>query len=308
MPDYKTAMEILADWVISRKLIMDEKTKKITDKIRGNGKQTFREILKRHFLTSVIGGDSTTEIIKDKSQRLKNLMVRDVGTMKFIANSSGRIIKYEQVNQKQTGSKAIKTKTLRTWKPKEIWHTMNNPIADEIHGIPESESMQDLIKSLEQIQKTQAVTLHRYMKPTFFYEADTDDETELQNIANKIDKAIRNFNNVVLPKGTLSEIKQAKVAQFSILDPIPWMNFLSKKFVRITRIPDIIQGESRESATQAGELNYLGFKEYIIQKQRDFSEDIKLQLGLNIKFTEPIRITIEYIKNQETPKTKNKIK
>ncbi len=297
--DYRTAMLTLIDWVIgSKDLIMGDKTKEIVRKIRGNGKQNFRMILKNHYLTTIIGGDSLTEIVKDKARRLKNLIIRDPGTIRILANKKGRIVLYEQLSQKQSGTgtaseEASDMEVLQTWKPEEIWHTMNNPIADEIHGIPESESMQDLIKSLEQIQKVYAITLHRYMKPTIFYEVDTDDDTEIAEIAKKIDSAVKNFNNVVTPKGTLDEIKTAKVAQFSILDPIPWMNFLSRKFNKVARVPEIVQGESRESAIIAGEINFIGFREYIMQKQTDFSENIKDQLNLDIKFPEPREREIE---------------
>lgn len=310
VPDYRTSMITLTDWVIgTKKFIMDKRTEEIVRKIKGNGKQNFRMILKNHFMTTIIGGDSTTEIIKDKSGRLKNLMIRDPGTIKIIANRKGRIILYKQMSGKQQGNTVAQLEVLHTWQPEQIWHTMNNPIADEIHGIPESESMQDLIKSLEQIQKTYAVVLERYMKPTYFFEADTDDETELAAIAKKLDKAMREIKNVVLPKGTLDEIKSAKVAQFSILDPIPWMNFLSRKFNKVARVPEIVQGESRESAVTAGEINFIGFREYIIQKQVDYSENIKDQLSLDITFPEPREMETEQMKkggsNEKANKGKN---
>ncbi len=308
VPDYRTAMLTFIDWVIGKKLIMDRRTEEIVKKIRGNGKQSFRMILKNHFLTSVIGGDSTTEIIKDKAGRLKNLMIRDPGTIKIIANRKGRIILYKQMSGKQQGKEEAELKTLHTWQPEEIWHTMNNPIADEIHGIPESESMQDLIKSLEQVQKTYAVVLERYMKPTYFFEADTDDDTEMAAIAVKIDKAMKNFTNIVLPKGTLDEIKTAKTAQFSILDPVPWMNFLSRKFNKVARVPEIIQGESRESAVAGAEINFIGFKEYIMQRQTDLSENVKNQLNLNVGFEEPRELEIEQMQKGGSSNEKKKEK
>lgn len=307
VPDYRTAMLTFVDWVIgSKELIMDARTKEIVRKIRGNGKQSFRMILKNHYLTSVIGGDSVTEIIKDKARRLKNLMIRDPGTMKIIANRKGRITEYKQMSGKQQGEGVKELETLQTWQPEEIWHTMNNPIADEIHGIPESESMQDLIKSLEQIQKTYAVVLERYMKPTYFFEADTDDDDELATIATKLDKSMKEFTNVVLPKGTLDEIKTAKIAQFSILDPVPWMNFLSRKFNKVARVPEIIQGESRESAVAGAEINFIGFKEYIMQRQTDFSENIKNQLGLDVTFPEPRELEIEQMQKGGSSHEKKK--
>lgn len=296
IPEFKTSTLTNVAWIIGRKIGMDEKTEKITKKFKGQGKDTFRQLLFNHKLTSKICGDAYMEKVRDKAGRLINIIPKDPGTIRIVANPKGRIIKYEQVFIKSKSPKDIKV--IADWDVDDIFHTSNNRIADEIHGIPDSESMQVLIKSRKQIEQTYAVTLHRYMKPTFFYETNTDDPTEIERIKTIIDNTIKNFENAVLPKGTLEAIKETKVAQFSILDPIPWMTFLSKNFTRNSRVPDIVQGESRESAISSGELNYISFKEKIIQEQLEYAEDIEKQLGLIVSFTEPREISIEAQQNK----------
>ena len=112
-----------------------------------------------------------------------------------------------------------------------------------------------------------SVILQRYGKPTYFYEANTDDDTELNLITDKINKAMKNFENVVLPKGTLDEIKKSSTPQYSSLDPIPWMNFLRSYFTESSGVPDLVRGKSDEISLAAGKLNFVAYKEKIIFEQ-----------------------------------------
>lgn len=303
IPEAKTAFDTATDWIIGPKLILNAKTKTMTDRIRGNGKSNFRRILWNLKLTSKFCGDAYAEIVRDKAKRIINLIPRNPGHIQIHYNNSGQIIRYDQVAM--TGAQAsanpgVSNGTIATWKPEEMFHVINNAVADEIHGVPVTESMIALIKSRHQIQQAFAVTLFRYMKPTYFFETTTDDETEMAEITTIIDKAMKDFTNVVLPKGTLDEIKQVRTAQFAILDPIPWMTFLKKYFTQVIRVPDVVLGESRESAISSGELNYIGFKEFTKFEQETYHEDIGNQLKLDVGFPEAPKIAMEVTSEEGT--------
>ena len=305
IPEYSSSIDTFSSWVIGRKLIMSPGTKKILSKIRGIGIDTIRKILLNQKRTAKLCGDSFAEIIQDKAKRLLNLKPLNPGYIKITGNNLGIITHYDQLNNKRevVGD---------GWNPDEIFHIANRRIANEIHGIPEVEMLQKIIKWRHQVMNTYSVIMHRYMKPTYFYETETDDDAEIAQITAKIDKAVTKFENVVLPKGTLAEIKQVKTAQMSSLDPMPWLNYLKRYFVLTTGVPDIVQGESRESAISSGELNYISYKERVKQEQQDYSDDIKAQLGLDITFEEPREITIEQnpgdVEGSKTNKKINKEK
>lgn len=299
IPELKAEIDTFCRWVIGRKLTMDSATEETGNRIKGNGKDSLRKILMNQKRVSKICGDSFAEKVKDKAKRLINLKPLDPKTIRIEANSKGIIKRYVQIIDKNKPANQNKKdpNIIAEWKPNEIFHLANNKIADEIHGIPETESLLKIIKWRHQVMNAYSVILQRYMKPTYFYETDTDDETEILGIKTKIDNAVTNFENVVLPKGTLAEVKNVRTAQQATLDPMPWMNFLKKYFVLTSGTPDIVLGESRESAVSSGELNFISYKERVIQEQFDYSEEIKAQLGLTIKFEEPREIAIESANN-----------
>jgi len=292
-----STIDVHCRWVIGKKLKMSKQTEKIVSRIRGNGIDTFRKILMNMKRTSKICGDSYAEIIRDKAGRLINLKILDPGTIRIDASNLGIIDSYNQVAQKQGANDSVnkteKNKILNSWKPSEIFHVANNRIADEIHGIPETEKLQKIIKMRHQSMSDVSVIYHRYGKPTFFYEVDTDDEGEVGRVQVKIDNAIKNFENVITPKGTLTDIKRTSTPQYSSIDPLPWLIYLRSYFTESSGVPDLIRGKSDEVSLAAGKLNVLGYKEKVIFEQLDFSEEIQAQLSLKIGFEEPPQIDIE---------------
>ena len=305
IPEYKSSIDTYCLWIIGKKLITDKKTKKIISKIKGNGKDHMKKILLNLKRTSKICGDAFAEKIKNKAGRLINLKPLNPGTIMIVGNEKAMINKYIQITKKNNEEK--KVQILNEWKPEQIFHVTNERIADEIHGIPSSEVLLNTIKWRKQAMESQSVVIERYGKPTFIYEVGTDDTTEMANIGSKINKAQTEFKNIIVPEGTLKNVLNVKVSQLQTLDPIPWMNFLKRDFILESGTPDIVQGESRESSTSSGELNYISYKEKIIYEQQDYTEDINIQLNLNIKFPEPPKITIESTSgNGLNPNTKNK--
>lgn len=306
--ELRSTIDVWSKWIVGKKLIVDDRTNKIISRIKGNNKDTFRQILINIKRTSKVGGDCYAEIIRDKAKRLINLKILDPGSIRVHSDNLGIIKKYEQVTEKANQSNLISTKAkvLSTWEPDEIFHIMNDRIGDEIHGIPEAEKLQKLIKIRHQGMDDYTVVLHRYGKPTFFYEATTDDETELEAIKDKIDNAVKNFENVIVPKDTLTNIERTSTPQYSMIDPIPWFKFLRSYFTESSNVPDLIRGKSDEVSLAAGKLNYLGYKEKIEMEQIEYSEQIELQLGLKIKFEAPKEIDIESNPFMKTDSNKKK--
>ena len=89
---------------------------------------------------------------------------------------------------------------------------------------------------------------------------------------------------------------------------MPWIILLRDYFILSSGVPDIILGHSRETSLAAGKLNYLAFKEKIIQEQIDFAEDIKMQLGIEIEFEQPREIDIEITRTEGDQDLKTKAK
>lgn len=57
VPELRSTIDLESKWIIGRELKCDEKTKKIIERISGNGKHTFRQILMNVVRVSKIAGD-----------------------------------------------------------------------------------------------------------------------------------------------------------------------------------------------------------------------------------------------------------
>lgn len=311
IPENQATIDVWCRWIVGKKIkFLDNKSEDIAKKIRGNGKDTFRKILINAKRTSKICGDSFTEIARDKAGRLINLIPRNPGTITIIGNQKSRILKYVQfldntnVGNAQAAvaaemiSSLMEAPITSSWDPNQIFAISNNRIADEIHGIPESEKLEKIGQWKKQASEDQSIIIRRYGKPTYFYEADTEDDTELDALTTKINKTITKFENMVVPKGTLQQIQNVRTPQFGTIDVIPWLSHLRSYYTEASGVPDLIRGKSDEVSLAAGKLNVLGFKEKVIMEQLEYAEEIEDQLGIRLEFEAPPEIDIEIARLQ----------
>lgn len=297
IPELRSTIDTESRWIIGKKIKMDKRAKDLDKKLR----RPLRTILLNMKRTAKINGDSFAWIPRDKAGRLLNIKILDPGSIEIQADKFGVIKKYVQMSEKGSDSKIDggENTVLEEWSPDEIFHVINDSIADEIHGIPEAEKLQDIIKMRHQSMSDNTVILHRYGKPTMFFEADTDTDAELDKVASTIDAAVKNFENVVVPKGTLSKIDRVTTPQFGTLDPMPWLNFLRSYFTEASGVPDLVRGKSDEVSLAAGKLNVLTYKQRIIFQQLEYEEDIAKQLKIGVEFEEPVEIDIEISRTEE---------
>lgn len=138
-----------------------------------------------------------------------------------------------------------------------------------------------------------ATVFHRYVYPILEIYAATDDPVELESLRVLYDKSVKQMESRIIPKGAIEKVERVAIPQFSTLDPLPWQKFLRSYWAETSNVPDLVRGKSDEVSLAAGKLNLLSFKEKIIMEQIEYSEEIKSQLGLDIKFEEPPEIDIE---------------
>ena len=302
IPEARSTLDTWCDWIIGKKITMDSKTKKIVDRINGNNKDTFRVILKNVLRTSTICGDGFADINKDKANRLINLKPLNPGTIRIEADKMSMINKYTQIVDRANPSKDPDT-----WNPDEMFHIMNNRIADEIHGIPELEKTYNIMKWKHQSMGDIATVFHRYVYPILEIYANTDDTTELAHIQDQFDKSVKNMESRIIPKGAVEKVERVSIPQYSTLDPLPWQKFLRSYWTETSNVPDIVRGKSDEVSLAAGKLNVFAYKEKVIMKQIEYEEQIKQQLGLKIKFERPPDLDVE-IDNSTKANIDNKAK
>ncbi len=252
--------------------------------IKGEGlkmrKETFTSIIYNLDRVGQISGDCFAEKIENSQGRLINLKPLSPGSIKIIVNEVGIIVRYEQTSNTDKPS--------QKFKPEQIFHISFNKIADEVHGISEIIKVEDVIKMQKEAKLDQKTLLHRFVKPIIFFGVDTDDTTKISNFKKDVDKAVELGENVVIPNDVMDKMDRLSIPQSATLDPLPWINSLNKEQVLACGVPLIVLGTGSQEDTEASsKIIYVAFESYIKFRQLFWEEQIKNQLGIEIKLNPP---------------------
>ena len=287
IPQIQSVINKKAIWSVGKGFEAKPGVTKTLDKIRGCGKDTFNSIIFNQIVSYTACGDSFAEIIKNKRGEIKNLKPINPGSMSIISNENGIIDKYIQtVNYGQTKKRTI------TFSPDDIFHLPWMRLGDEPHGRSTIEKIEWIIEAMNEAQKDMRIVFHRYVKPLMLVKADTDDATEIAALKVKLDKAVENMENMIVPKDTV-EMERMSIPQYSTLDPLPWMEFLEKQFLIAEGVPEVILGFGRETTEASSKILYLAFQQNIEHNQLFLEEQMKAQLGIDVEFNFPENISPE---------------
>lgn len=289
IPELRTVINKLASWTYGRGIKANPKNREKLKKIKGWGKDSSRTVLKNQWRTALICGDSFAHIVQDKQKRMTNLKPLNPGTITIIIDSSGIITRYEQW---------INSKLANTFNPDEIFHLSYERIADEGHGIPFAECLEYLIKSRNEALEDLRILYHRNIKPINWIEVDTEDETELALIQSKVDTAYKKTENIVIPKGVISDIKQQATAHYSTLDSLPYIKFLIRLFITSCGVPEVVMGWGEETTEASANVIYLAFQQEIEDMQLYNEEMIEMQLGIEIELEFPASLEQKVKENE----------
>lgn len=280
IPELHAVVDKKAIWTVGKGYTADEKTSKILDRIRGNGKDTFNDILFNAVRTMTICGDFFAEIVKNKRGELRNLKPLNPGSIKIIANAQGIITRYEQWTiMGKYGS----------FSPENILHLANNRIADSIHGSSTIEKVEQVILARNEAMSDMKTVFHRYVKPLIISQVDTDDASEIASYKAKLDSAVANGENMVIPKDTAT-MERVSIPENSTLDPLPWIKTLNHYFIVAEGVPEIILGVGEGSTEATSKILYLAFQQMIEWNQKYLEEQLKAQIGIEINLEFPASI------------------
>ena len=286
IPEVKTAIDMRAIWTIGKGFRADSRVTVILDHLTGWGTDTFNSILKNMIVTRRIGGDAFAEIIRDpETDNLINLKPLDPGSMTIVTNEKGIIIRYEQ---EAKGSKTVK------FKPEEIFHLTNKRVADEIHGVSDIEAIENIIAASNESFADVKELQHRYVRPRFVVNLDTDDQSKINSFITKFDSTVNKGENIFVPKGTV-EPDVLSVPSNATLNPMPWRAHLRDYFFQVVGIPQNILGISGECIESTAKIAYLAFQQSVADEQLDIEEQIWNQLFLRIELEFPASLQNELI-------------
>ncbi len=292
IPEFKTAVDTKATWVIGAGFETDDATKMLLMNIKGNGKDSFNSIIKNQYKVKTISRDSFAEIILDGSKTLRNLKPLDPGSMRIVQSKAGRIVRYEQMTKHQ--------KVQHTFQPEEIFHLSHERCADEIQGTRIISALKWLILARNEAMSDWKRVLHRNISPLIIWHLDTDDTTEIAAFKNKTDKATALGENMYIPKGTV-EPEIVSTAQNATLNPLAWINQLNDYFFQAVMVPQIIIGNAKEFTDASGKIVYLAYEQSVKAEQLYIEEQVLGQLNLEIELTFPASLQNDATSDTPTP-------
>ena len=296
IPELRSVINKFGSWTFGRGIKADKKNKIKLDKIKGIGRESPRSVLKNQWRVAMICGDSFAHRVKDTAGRLTNLKPLNPGKVAIVANAQGIIIGYEQ--------NLGEGKTMR-YDVDEIYHLSYERIADEIHGIPFPEALEDLIKSRNEAIQDLKTLYHRTVKPILFYEVETDDQTKLNKIEATINKSFKNTESVILPAGVIKEIKRASQPQFAgnDINSLSYIKFLVRMFVTSCGMPEVVMGWGEQTTEASANIIYLAYQQEIEDMQLYNQEAVEIQLNItiNLEFPASIETMLQQDKAKDGP-------
>jgi hypothetical protein len=286
VPELQAVIDKVAEWACGRGIkAKDASKQKQLDKIRGFGKDTAQSIARNLIRTGKTAGDCFAEILKNNRGELVNLKPLNPGTIRIVADNKGIILRYEQISQKYSGAGGLPPKILATWAPDEIFHLPWNRIADEIHGISTIEKLETAILMIQEAESVMKKIIRRNAKPIVVIEADTDDAAKMAELKTKYASLIENDEAMIVSR---EAVKLLDFTSKLAIDPLPWMNYLIKKFIVAEGVPEVVLGSINAGDTEgASKILMLGFEQVVKTIQLFFEEQWAAQIGWEIDLPEP---------------------
>jgi hypothetical protein len=295
IPELAAVVNKKAIWTLGKGFEADKLVKDNLLSFTGCGKDTFNDIMFNMVVAYTVGGDAFAEIVRDKEGKIINLKPINPGSLSILSGEKGTITGYEQNVTYGAVSKKI------AFKPEDIFHLPWNRVGDECHGRSTIEKVEGIIDSINEARADMRIVFHRYVKPLIVTEVDEDDEAKVQAFKAKLDAAVKNGENMVVPKGTAT-MERMSIPQYSTLDPLPWLRKLEEYFIMAEGVPMIVLGHGGSTTEATAKIVYLAFQQNIEHSQRFLEAQIKAQLGLDVEFNFPADIAPDQEQgNVQTP-------
>jgi len=282
IPELKQAVDSLAMWTAGKGYTADNRTKAILEHISGWGEDSFDSIMQNLLVTKKINGDAFAEriVADDADKTLINLKPLNPSRIRTVVDPKGIIVRYEEWNP--AGNQPI-----RNFKPDEIFHIVNNRIANEIHGVSVVESCQWVIDARNEAMSDWRRILHRSSIRVMY--VDIDDTSKLTVIKTQYADAIKNGEVLILPvkKGDAELVDYSAPPLEAFLG---WIRYLENFFYQAVGVPKVILGGSQEFTEASSKVGYLTFEQVYATEQRLLEQDLWNQLAIKITFERPVSL------------------
>lgn len=268
---FGASISTFGTWIVGQGWKADPRTTAILENMDGWGEDTFGAIMWNLIVTKKVQGDAFAEIIRaDDDGRVLNL--KPTGTIRIVTNKKGRVIRYEEIEEKQVKS---------TFQPNEILHLCNNRIANQIHGT----SMTKRVKWAIEARKEAMTDWKRisHISTIRILYVDENDKAKLTQLNRDYKTAIEKGHVLIIP-GKPAE----KSFQDLNLPPVEaylaWLRYLENIFYLDLGIPKPILGGTAENTEASAKISVLVFDPIFIREQKELEDDLWNQVAIKVKF------------------------
>ena len=283
----KSVINKLGMWSVGKGFKGSEET---LNKIIGWGKDTFNEVIDNQVRVKHINGDSYAEIIREKGilnlgglikgkGKIINLKPLNPGSIGHVINPQGMLEGYKQ---------KLADGTEKPLKLEQVFHLTLNRTADEIHGTGDIQSLTTFLDKIKQLDEDMSVMFHRFVVPLVIWKLNTDNEPAMTTFKTQQVKARNGGDDMVIPDMAVdwSLLESGKVG----IDPMNWRNKWTEEVIKGGGVPALIMAIEAGTTEASSKMVYLAWQQVIEKEQRDLEAQMKLQLGLEVKFDFPARI------------------
>jgi len=248
----------------------------------GRGNDTFSQLMWNHEVIKLVVGDAFMEIIKKKNI-IVNLVPISPERVKIVSKN-GRILRYEVWNGE--GWKTIKVRNM--------YHSSNKRIGDQIHGTSQIEAIRTSIDARQEAEADERVIKHRDKALGVVYYK-TNNENKIAYANKQIENAVKNGEMVGMPEDT------AKIEQYpgkSSEDRQNWIQSRENHTYASLGVPRNMI--TADGTSEVGGINgHLVFEVTGGAEAADEEAAIWNQLARRIKFNRPPSLAPNAQENQE---------
>jgi len=286
----KSVINKLGMWSVGKGYKVTKKSQeKILQNIIGWGKDTFNEVIDNQVRVKHINGDCYAEIITSDDEpisrsgsNLLNLKPLNPGAMGHVINSQGILEGYMQ----KLANGEDKFLPLN-----KVFHLCLNRTADEIHGTGDIASLITFLDKIKQLDEDMSVFFHRFVVPLVIWKLNTDDTTAMATFKAQAKIARNGGDDMIIPdKATDWSMLEAGSGVGNVAKPMEWRNKWVEEVIKGGGVPALIMAIEAGTTEASSKMVYLAWQQVIEKEQRDLEAQIKLQLGIEVKFDFPARI------------------
>lgn len=291
IPELHQAINAVATYTVGKGWTADINTTNRLKLITGRGEESFQSIMWNMIVVKKANGDSFAEIISfPNGGRWFNLKTLNPSSTRIVYNEKGRIIRYEELDQKG--------KPNRTLKPKQIFHLSNDRVANETHGTSIIDSCKWVIDARNEAMADWRRILHRSTIRILY--VDEDDATKLTTLKTQYADAIKNGEVLILPakRGGDMNMEMGDYATPPMQPFMETIRYYENFFYQAAGTPKAILGGTETFTEASSKTAVFTFDQIWMTEQSLLEEDLQKQLGIEVKFNRPTSLKDNMVQSE----------